>query len=550
MIGFRLQEDKDFTVFYSDFKKHLGRDARTFNSSIMSKSLLHFRQPQLLLIIDNAHLFPQLSYQLATWAIDERINLLLVSRPISNEMCDEKQYFPGLFEEVIHEGTSVDNDDTTFEGIPLDDEDVLYKSDISEEDVSKSLRPPSFNINSSSIENIHKVINWQLGRLGKEYRFEENELEELSRAVDYNLLLTALLLENWNPEQGIISDASKERIFNTLKRRFMLDRYPEIYLLAVMNHISCPVDLNALFDDEERKSAFLLAFFSSGSEATGLILKRRNLLFGLDSAEAKLLLDTGVFFKEAFFRDESGRLATSEFEVMRMMIIRYALRKPSNPIQLLRSLRWAAFEAAVSEDLYQEELYKEIIISVLSCSEFVYYLRDVIIPDFLSMLQFGNIVRLYQYVTLPRQQYSEVINREVILKLIARYGQSWASRHPGVERWFTWREGFAWRHLNRLDPELAAFFIEQFEFKVLLLHAKNSVQGLTRFLLIAANTDSLKKVALSKLDDLFGDTEDFVKNFKHLSEVGIIFLLRNASLLDNTVIDHLKYLISAKQWRR
>ena len=533
-LGFRLQRENDFSVYYLDLGDHIGRDQRGVISEVFNKSLLPFHHSQVLFIIDNANMFPQTCYQFAQWAIREKANVLLVSRPVSTEMCDEKQYFPGLFETFIAK-------------VPvLDSEEFSEESDLVNEGTSVSGQPPCFIIRPT-LTTVRWMVNRRLCELGEGYEYTDNDLATLSESIGYNLTLLALRLNYWDPKSGPLSESPMEPIYNVLAKRFHLDSFPELYLLAALNYFDCPANLNIIFPNSERYSAFASTFLSEGGEARGLVLIRRKRVFGINSAEAELICNAGLHFKEKSLCDSTGRIPTSVAELLKILIVRYASQKPANPYEMMRFLRWAAFEAREFEGPQKEETVKEILSSVLTCPEFTDYLRDIILPDSLSMLGLGNIARLYNYLGLPRHHYSTVLSSEVLQKGIIRYENLWRDIYPDQEHWFTWREFFAWKHLNRLDKELAYLFLEQFEYDRLRSHGKNSLQGLSNLFLMAARTKWLKQKVQADLENLFGNPKDFAENFYRLREVNICFLIRHASLLGESSLSYLANYIPPKR---
>ncbi|MBU1208855.1 MAG: hypothetical protein KKH04_18335 [Proteobacteria bacterium] len=449
-------------------------------------------------------------------------------------MCDEKQFFPGIFETFIAK-------------VPvLDSEEFLEESDLVDEGASVSEHHPCFIIRPA-LTTVRWMVNRRLCELGESYDYTDNDLATLSESIGYNLTLLALRLNYWDPKFGTLSKSPMEPIYNVLAKRFHLDSFPELYLLAALNHFDCPADLNVVFPNPERYSAFASTFLYEGGEAHGLVLTRRKRVFGINSAEALLICNAGLHFKEKSLRDPTGRMPTSFAKLLKILIVRYASQKPANPYEMIRFLRWAAFEAGEFEGPQKEEAVQEILASVLTCPEFIDYLRDTILPNSLSMLGLGNIARLYNYVGLSRHHYSTVLSSEVLQKGIVRYESQWRDSHPGQEHWFTWREFFAWRHLNNLDKELASLFLNQFEYARLRSHGKNSLQGLSNLFLMATRTKWLKHKVQADLENLFGNPKDFAENFYRLGEISIRFLIRHASLLGESSIKYLANYIPPKR---
>ncbi len=534
-LGFELQIKNNFLVYYLDLNKLIGYNEGVIISEILNKSLLPFHHRQVLFIIDNAHVFSKASYQFAQWGIKEKANVLLVSRPIPKEMCDENQYFPRFFESFIEEIPATES------------EELLEDQNSVDEDVSLSeYRPPCFMIRPS-LAIIRWLVNQRLRMLGEKYEYDDNDLAVLGERVGHNLTLLTLLLNHWNPRFGAISETNIDPIYDTLLKRFQLDKFPEIYMLAALNHFDCPADLDVLFQTLERKSAFVSTFLTDGGEAYGVVLKRRKRAFGINCAEAKLICETGLYFKEISLCDSNKRMPASFTELLKILLVRYASRKPSNPYEMLRSLRWAAFEAKVFKGVQQEESIVEILSTILICPEFMDYIRDVILPNSLSMLGLGNIARLYKYVGMQNEHHSKVLCNEVVKKGIIRYESLWLEKYPSYEHWFTWREFFAWRHLNNLNQKLASFFLQQFDYDKLCSHGKNSLRGLSNLFLMAARTKWLKVKVEDDLEDLFGNPEEFDENFYKLKEANICFFIRHAGLLGDSSVKYLSSYIPPKR---
>jgi len=353
--------------------------------------------------------------------------------------------------------------------------------------------------------------------------FTDTELANLSKIIGGNLTLLALHLNYWNSKSSTLSllESPMEPIYNVLKKRFHLDSFPELYLLAALNHFDCPANLNIIFPKPERYSAFASIFLSEGGEACGLILIRRKRVFGINSAEAELICRAGLYFKEKSLCDPTGRMPTSVTELLKILIIRYASQKPANPYEMLRFLRWAAFEARKFEMPKKAEAIQEILASVLTCPEFTELLRDIIASNRLSMLGLANIARLYNYLGLSRHHYSTVLSSQVLQKSITNYQTLWCVTHPGQEHYFTWREFFAWRHLYHLDKNLANLFLEQFTYDKIYAYGKRSLRNLSNLFLMAARTSWLKGKLQPDLEAVFGDPKNFAKNFYSLRDINI-----------------------------
>jgi hypothetical protein len=513
-LGFKTKKEDDLTVYYLDMVDHTGRNSREVGSALI-RSLQQFRHPRVLFILDNAHLFPGVSYFLARWAIRNNANVLVVSRPISEEMCDEDQFFPFLFKP----------DDAA---LPAIDAGIESATANDEADLPVAL-PPWFTIRSGP-STITRIVRWHCQKLGVNYECTESDSTALGEKVDYNLTLLALLLRDWDPTSCPIAEADMDGVYRTLAKRFTLETFPEVYLVAALNHFDCSADLNVLFQDPNRKSAFLAGFVSKG-----ILRMRRNLVFGIGAGEARLIVEAGISRRE--LQDDEGRLLSSVQDVLKVLLVRYASGRPKNPYEMLRRIRWAAFEARQFEGLRREESAAELLGHVLNCSSFKDYLREIILPNRLSMLGLGNIARLYKYAGLSTDCYSNVLTRDAIRNGILNRDNYWTGQHPGQEPWFTWQEFFAWRHLENLNEQLGSYFLEQFEYAKLRSHGMASGRGLSHLLHMARRTDWLGKKVGEELPRFFGDPAIFQEKIRKLKEAGICFLIRDAALFSRASLD-------------
>ena len=159
---------------------------------------------------------------------------------------------------------------------------------------------------------------------------------------------------------------------------------------------------------------------------------------------------------------------------------------------MLRGLRWAAAEAQESGDTYEEEEITETLTSVLSCPQFADHLREKVLPQKLSMLGLGNVARLCGYARLSADVYQKILSCAELRVGIQRLRNSWVTRHRLFEYWFTWREYFAWRHLQNLDSALGSTFLEEFGYERLFSYGQTTRNGLSNLLFMGARTPWLK----------------------------------------------------------
>ena len=526
-VGFSLKKQERFTVYYLDLKEHLMKDARSIHSAILKNALPRFCHPQVLFIIDNAHQLPDLSYKIARWAIENNAKILLVSRPVSREMCDENQYFFGLFsvyppDSPVGEDMSADSETSSDAASPT--QGSLY---------------PMFEFHSN-VNTVGTIIRHHTQRLNLTSAYSEVELAALARRINYNLTLLVLFLKHWNPASGPITTCELAPIYGWLRRRFVLDQFPEVYWLAALNHFDCPADLDVLFQDPTRK-----AIFVSHNALRGLVHVRRNCGFGINAAEARLILEAGIANLDVFLRDNDARLFGSVQDAANALICRYACAKPKNPYELLRYIRWAAFEAKEFVGSNEEEWISEILSDILSAPMFAAYLREIVLPSRLSMLDMGNIARICKYVRLASNSFSNVITKEVIKTGVDRRKAYLIERYPDRGYWFSWREYFAWRHLENLDNDLGSYFLSQFEYSTLCSHGSWSLKGLANLLYMAAGVEPLKSYVLKSLPQILGDNKTFEHKLRGSSEIQINFLIRGASLLSEESRDSLMAIMPA-----
>lgn len=527
-VGFLLKKEEAFTVYYLDLKELLMKDDRSIHSAILKSALPRFCHPQVLFIIDNAHQLPDLSYKIGRWAIENNAKILLVSRPVSREMCDENQYFFGLFrvyrpDSPVREDISAEAETSSDAANPP--QESLY---------------PMFEFHSN-VNTVRSIIRHHTQRLNLTWDYSEVELAALGRRINYNLTLLVLLLKHWNPATGPITTCELAPIYGSLRKRFVLDEFPEVYWLAALNHFDCPADLDVFFQDPSRK-----AIFVSHNALRGLVHVRRNCGFGINTAEARLILEAGIANLDVFLRDEDGRVFGSVQDAANALICRYACAKPKNPYELLRYIRWAAFEAKEFVGSNEEEWISEILSDILSAPTFAAYLREIVLPSRLSMLDMGNIARICKYVRLARNSFSNVITKDVIKTGVDRRKAYLIKRYPDKEYWFSWREYFAWRHLENLDSELGSYFLSQFEYSTLCSHGAWSLKGLANLLYMAAGVEPLKNHVLKSLPQILGDNRTFEDKLLRTSEIQINFLIRGAALLSEESRDSLTAIMPAK----
>ena len=532
-LGYLLKQNYQFSVYYIDLGAHVGRDERTIISEVTKKALGRLNNPDVVFIIDNAHFFPRASYRFAQWALKEMSNVLLVSRPVPKEMCDERQYFPELFS--VPEVDTCESDGIEGTGNSSDNKILMGVLNTQ----SKFTIRPHLGI-------ITAMINRRLKELQSDYRISDSDILKTRDGFANNLTLLAIALSKWAPDSGPIYQTDLAPVYGTLMRRFQINRFPEMLLLAALNYFDCPADVNVVFDTPEKLSEFLSVFFSVGGEAQGLLIKRGKRISGIHSAEAKLICEAGLFNQEICIRDGENRMPSSIYELLKLMILRYAARRPANPYELLRALRWTAFEARLCAELREEEEVADILSSVIRCPEFNDYLISAILPNSLSMVGMGNIARLYNYLRLPRQYYSKVFSECVIERGIKRYEQQWCTTHPDLDHFFTWREFFAWRHLMNLDASISSFFLTQFDYSRLLSYGSFSLRGLSNVLFMAGHTEWLRKKLISDIQKLFGNSEEFGRKIMKANEVQLVFLIRNATLVGDSAINCFSTCLPAK----
>ncbi|MCX5644927.1 MAG: hypothetical protein NTZ17_09625 [Phycisphaerae bacterium] len=383
----KLQKERGFTAYYLDLGECIGRHQQKLTSELFNESLKPFYNPEVVFVIDNAHVFPHVAYRIAEWASREKANVLLVSRPISREMCDEGQDFLEFFRSY---------------GLKR----VAEEDDSIEDDANAPESHSSFLVHPT-MAIIRWLVDRRLKEVGESREYTDREVASLYTRLGHNLTLLVLHLRNWSPRSGDIWEPNLEPVFRKLRKRFCLDKFPEIYLLSALNHFDCSADTNVVFQSTESRVRFESDFFSEGGQATGLLFQRKTLLFGINPGEARLICEAGLLAKERSLQDEKGRLPHSISEMLRTLVTRYASCKPANPYEMLRALRWAAVEAKESGDADEEEEIVETLVSVLGCAQFAEYLREIILPQKLSMLGLGNIARLCRYVRLPPPFSSE-----------------------------------------------------------------------------------------------------------------------------------------------
>jgi hypothetical protein len=506
-VGWTLHEHNGFTTYYLDLNDRLETDDRK-GLALIRESLPKFRHSEVLFIVDNAHQMPVLSYGITRWAKENSANVLLVSRPVAEDMCDENQYFPKLLEAVPSARDQLEA------GLEADPEDAELPS-----------RIQSIVEVRSNLENIKSLVANHVRNNGLAQMPSEEELIEFGELIDHNLTLLVVLLRGWDPTRESITALRLAGIFAILQKKFALDEFPEVYSLAALNHIDCPADLDVLFPEATRKTAFV-----ADTRLSGILRTRRNHVFGINAAEAKLIIQAGLHNNVPILRAPNGRVFATVEEAQTTLLVQYASATPANPYGLLRSLRWAAYEAR-QFDRGTEDNVREMLYAVLTCTPFASYLREVILPTRLSMVALGNVARLCSYAALEPLHSSQIITTEALEAGVQNRRTAWTERHPELEAFFTWRDFFAWRHLENLDARLATHFLSQFPYTALQSYGKHSISGLSNLLQMAAHTNWLKPLVLRDLADIVGDVAMFQQRLSKLAEIGICFLIRNAALI-------------------
>ncbi len=528
-LGMALQNVKNCEAYYCDLADFIGKgDDADLSSQLLRShpsSVSHSKSP--VYIVDNAHLFPRTSYVVAERAARDAVRVLLVSRPISDEMCDQKQYYPELFARTSPQNllaTGATDEPTEIE--------PTAKSTISHPHLM--LWP--------SLETAHGIVGLHLKRFSMGENDISFQLEDLYKNTRDDLSLLALCLKNWNPRVSSCATPDFTRVYEVLSSRYLLDRFPELYTIAALACFDCPTDRHALFHTPERATEFDSVFFLPGRKEYGLLRRWSSLYSGISAGEGRLICQTAVHKKAIC--DDNGELAESTERVQQILLSRYAACWPHNPYQLLRCMRWAVFEATSYGGSREEESILEILVSILSRDEFAAYIREVIVPKRLSMIGLTNIARLCKYVGLSPVEYSKLLTRKAIENGIRNYRtHHYPSRRPA----FLTPEYDSWRHLHNLDPEYGELFVRQFKPDQLIAWGTYSLRTLGCLLFLAANMQCMKEPVEESLEHLFGRPERFLERFSSASEVSAKFFVRDVSLFGRSAVDLFQSLLPPKK---
>ncbi len=520
-VGVYLEKHAELTPFYIDLKDHIGTDKRKVCSTLIKHSLPSFTHPKVLFIIDNAHQIPFASYAVVQWAKSRGVNVLLISRIISEDMCDENEYFPRLFGKNDHAITSEGDSSPEDSQSGAEDEDGIVPPN----QTSLELVP--------DIGTIRRIVATHLSTIQATGGLSDQDLIHLSERIGYNLTLLRLLLARWNPTLESLFAVPVEAVLETLGRRFGARDYPEIYMLAALSYLDCPCDVNVLLPNPDRRTQFL-----TDPRLSGLIGTRSNRAFGISAAEGCLLIQAGLRSKAAILCTDDGRLPDTFDAALNTLVTRYAKTRPLNPYELLKHIRWAAREAQIDYDARSEEQMVEIMSNVLSSPEFTSYLRFVVLPSGKSLLGLGNIARVFHDTGIKKAVWSSVLTGETIDLAMQAVRTGWVERRGGGGPLpFTSRGVFVWRQLAKLDPRLGSQFLSQFSYLLLLNYGLSSLRALSSLLWMASEVQWLGDRLTDDMRTVLQQLSCSLEETKSLSEVQVTFLIRNAhAFSEDTVL--------------
>ena len=467
-----------YQCYYLNLLEESNKNEESFANKIINQSIKPFADKKVIFIVDNAHAMPITAYRIARYMTRNKHNIILTSRFIPSETDFENYNYSNLF------------------GAEISTSNNIVFLEISEK----------------LILDVATYYNNKLNVLSEE------ELNDIFKIVGPNLTLLNLY---FNVKKSYPTADPKKEIYKKLNARYTLNIYKEWYIIAALSCLDCPVDLMAAIPDSDRRHEFIRQLNSKHLAAK---LYSDNFIMGMSAAEGRLLCEAAFDGNETFpFISEQFTMSSIE-DIISVLIVHYSDNKPHNPYQLMKSIKWAAFEAKEQRDYYQEEQLVNLLADLFGSKAFVDHL-GVVYSKRLSILALGELYRLMLYAKISLGTEKKILDTKSLKNGMSNLQVNLALSNK--ELWFTWQGYFAWRQINNINKDIADQFLSYFSDEMLLMYAKRRVNQLSNLLYMALSSQRVRHLVHKNIEEIFND--NLSSEISNYHEATMVFLYKNAS---------------------
>ncbi|HEY1047537.1 MAG TPA: SIR2 family protein, partial [Bacteroidia bacterium] len=528
-IGLELNKH-GFNSYYLDLADDIAGQEEFILKNYLHKILEKSDSDKDVFIIDNVHLFPEHTHQIAQWAIKAKRNCIFVGRPLSIQFKENRFYYPILFE---RQEFGIDNE-IEFE----------YEKD-SRGVLEEAITSPKI-VFTPSADYVKSIFQSKINSIGRSDEIQIADIQKFAESISYNLSFISFHVSKISPNTVNIYETNYKLLYAFLDEKFCLSEFSdELFTIAALSYLDCKTDCAAIFVNDKVKQAL----FKSKQEH---LLERRNFIYGMHSATGRLILDVGI--ERGLIRTTDNNICYNFYSALRFLLERYLLNKPLNIYEVFFGLSNYEYEAEGIEDDKTIEEARELIYYFLSNPKLNHHYADIIVHRTNSLLKFGFFVKTFLKHNVEQSIIHTVINEETITKLAATFIKFYKERHGG-NFYISWHFKYVWAILRKADKKLSELYLEQFPKEAIIQYTSVSIGTFSSILEMALYHPFIDELIFANRSVIIGDKETFMKKFMKSNEIKLIFLMRtvvkmsNGNFKNKNLLETLKSLISPEDYK-